>query len=78
MNMGEKTGMGSRSGHVAVMFGDKKIFVFGGFTGEIVLNDVWVFDVANSQWTEVMRSENLLSQEAGPEDDPDQPPLPQT
>ena len=48
MNMGEKTGMGSRSGHAAVMFGDKKIFVFGGFTGEIVLNDVWVFDVANS------------------------------
>ena len=45
------------------MQGDKKIFVFGGFTGEIVLNDVWLFDLKQQQWTEVMPSENLMHEQ---------------
>ncbi len=41
----------ARSGHTAVM--DKEnsqIYVFGGYTGQEVLNDVSVFNVSESSW----------------------------
>ncbi|KAL4637198.1 hypothetical protein ACB092_03G063100 [Castanea dentata] len=42
-----------RAGHAAVNFGAKgtKLYIFGGYTNEILYNDVYVLDIVTGVWT---------------------------
>jgi hypothetical protein len=41
----------ARSGHTAIFSGQgEKIYIFGGFTGKEVLNDVCIFDTKECSW----------------------------
>ena len=53
----------ARSGHTSVLDDkNKKIYVFGGYNGSEMLNDVFIFDIDQSTWTQIQYTEeDLLS-----------------
>lgn len=40
-----------RSGHVAVLYGERWMLVFAGHDGQQCLNDMWELDLWNKAWT---------------------------
>ncbi|CDW86235.1 kelch repeat [Stylonychia lemnae] len=51
----------ARSGHTSILDEtNKKIYVFGGYNGSDMLNDVFIFDIEQSSWTEVQYTEEDL------------------
>jgi len=48
-----------RNRHSSVITNEGKIYIFGGISNDSgYLNDLWMFDVTNMQWTEIL-SQNL-------------------
>ena len=52
---GSGTAPSARESHACVTLG-ANVYVFGGFDGMRVLNDLYVFDVHTSAWTQVVHS----------------------
>jgi N-acetylneuraminic acid mutarotase len=51
-----------RSGHTAIYEPSKKqIFVFGGYTGTEVLNDICIFDAEENSWQNLSMSEEEIA-----------------
>ncbi|CUA77044.1 Kelch repeat-containing protein 2 [Saccharomyces cerevisiae S288c] [Rhizoctonia solani] len=52
-----------RGGH-AIVADQNKLYVFGGYTGKTVLNDMWCFDMTTRTWVELKYSGDVPSPRA--------------
>ena len=54
----------SRGYHQCVLF-DSRLFLFGGFEGEVVFDDVWILDLAASSYLSQVTVFEIDDQEDG-------------